>query len=696
MPSAMTLATFLCLAALACAGEKVLLDFGEGFDFGKVPTTDARVCEAKREGGSALHVETGHRAEWPGITLKAPKGKWDLSPFEFLALDAKNVGANEVTLCCRVDNPGADGVRNCVTGRLTLKPGESGTLKVELRRKPRSAARNKLFGMRGYPGEPGGDEGAIDAAGVTQLLIFVPRPKEAHAFEVAAIRVGGAYTPPPPKPDEERAFFPFIDTFGQYIHRDWPGKTHSVEELKARLAAEAKELEERPGPPDWDKWGGWAAGPTLKATGFFRVEKLDGKWWLVDPDGHLFWSHGTDCVRENDTTPIEGRETWWQDFPGERPEFAEFFSKGHALHGHYAGRTVRSYGFGQANAKRKYGDDWRARIADLAHRRLRSWGMNTIANWSDPAVYLMRRTPYVATIHFQSRPLEGSQGYWGKFRDVFDPEFNKKLRERLAQEAGKSAGDPWCIGYFVDNEIAWGDEVSLAIAALASPPDQAAKNAFIADLKAKYGAIEKLNAAWGTSHASWDALLASRAAPDKKRAWDDLAAFYTRFAEEYFRLIRDAVKEVAPNQLYLGCRFAWVNDRAARAAAKFCDVVSYNLYRRSVADFRYPGPDKPLIIGEFHFGALDRGMFHTGLVPVKDQAERAAAYKAYVQGALRHPQFVGTHWFKYSDEPTTGRVLDEENYQIGLVDCCDTPYPETIAALREVGHTMYRYRLDAW
>jgi len=66
-----------------------------------------------------------------------------------------------------------------------------------------------------------------------------------------------------------------------------------------------------------------------------------------------------------------------------------------------------------------------------------------------------------------------------------------------------------------------------------------------------------------------------------------------------------------------------------------------------------------------------------------------------LRGALAHPQFVGTHWFKYQDQPATGRPLDEENYQIGFVDVCDTPYPETVAACREVASDMYKFRLDA-
>ncbi len=185
-------------------------------------------------------------------------------------------------------------------------------------------------------------------------------------------------------------------------------------------------------------------------------------------------------------------------------------------------------------------------------------------------------------------------------------------------------------------------------------------------------------------------MLQSRAAPDGQKARADLTAFYSKAAEEYFRAARDAVRAVAPHQLYLGCRFAWVNARAAAAAAKYCDVVSYNIYRREVANFQFNGgADVPLLVGEFHFGALDRGMFHPGLVETTDQAARARAYRDYVEGALHHPQFVGCHWFQYRDEPVTGRVLDEENYQIGLVDVADTPYAETIAACRAVGYHLY-------
>ncbi len=683
---AAALAALLGTAPGAPAQDKTLIDFDKTAPPVPVEVRGAQATLFKKGDNTALRVAAGARDDWPGVTFKAPRGRWDFSSHSGLAIDVANAGQETVTVNCRVDNEGADGARKCNTGGVTLRPGEKGALYVQFSRKP-SGSIPKLFGMRGHPGGAA-KEPTIDPSHVTQVLVFLSKPKVEHLFDLDNIRLAGQYIQPP----EGESFFPFIDTYGQYIHKDWPGKTHNAGELASHAAAEAQDLARKPSPPGWDEFGGWAKGPTLKATGFFHPEKYKGKWWLVDPKGKLFFSHGIDCVNEWGSTPIDERQKWFKDLPAEGGDTKGFYGTARALHGYYAGRTVRTFDFIRANLARKYPGDWKAKTNELAHQRLRSWGMNTMANWSDPQIYLMRRTPYTATIRFEGKPLEGSQGYWGKFRDVFDPSFEAGIRRRMAQEKGKSAGDPWCIGYFVDNEIAWGDDTSLAVAALQSPPDQAAKKVFVEDLKAKHKTIEALNAAWGTNHASWEALLAHRGAPDKKKAREDLTAFYTKTAETYFRVIRDAVKEVAPNNLYLGCRFAWVNDLAAQAAAKYCDVVSYNLYRRDVADFKYPGPDMPLIIGEFHFGALDRGLFHTGLVPVANQNERARMYVSYVTGALRHPQFVGTHWFQYRDQATTGRPLDEENYQIGFVDVVDTPYPETIAACREVGYAMYEIR----
>ena len=227
---------------------------------------------------------------------------------------------------------------------------------------------------------------------------------------------------------------------------------------------------------------------------------------------------------------------------------------------------------------------------------------------------------------------------------------------------------------------------------MTSPATQPSKVAFKAWLANKYGTADALNAAWGSAYASWDLFLASTNTPNLTRCGADLEAFHAVVAERYFRVIRDAVKAAAPDKLYLGCRIAWGSPSVYRAAAKLCDVVSVNIYNRTVTkDLPPDSEDKPMINGEFHFGALDRGLFHTGLVATRDQAERAACYKAFVTACLNHPRFVGTHWFQWRDQALTGRG-DGENYQIGFLTVTDQPYPELVEAAREIGATMYETR----
>ena len=681
--------------AMATKAEEVLFDFDKEFPIQSVEARDARVALSDREGGKALRVATGRKEPWPGITLAAPQGPWDFSRFEYVAVDVRNVGGNRVTVSLRIDSPEPGGKRVFHQAGIDVAAGQTQTLKLSIARRLPPALAPKLFGMRGYPGGLK-NEGGIDAENIDQMLVFVGRPSEDHAFEIDNIRVGGNYDPPPWLSATPEQFFPMIDKYGQFIHGEWPGKTHSDQDLKRQIDAEAADIAAHPGPAQWNQYGGWEGGPQLEATGRFRVEKLKEKWWLVDPQGRLFWSHGTDCVRGSTaTTPISDREFYFAELPRKDSAMAAFYGRGSwAPHGYYHDHTpYEQFNFTAANLLRKYGPQWQDRFAEMCHRRLRSWGMNTIANWSDASIYRMRKTPYVATAGSQGKPLEGSSGYWGKFSDVFDPAFKAGVERSMARQQEQTVGDPWCIGYFIDNELSWGDDLSLAIAALASPPEQPAKQVFVDDLKIKYGDVVRLNEVWGTAYASWGALLADRNAPDKNKAHDDLAAFYTKTAETYFEACRDAVKRVDPHALYLGCRFAWTNERAIHAAAKFCDVISFNRYQYSVADFSLPkGLDRPAIIGEFHFGALDRGMFHTGLKPVANQQERAETYASYVRGALENPWIVGTHWFQYGDQATTGRS-DGENYQIGFLDICDTPYPETVGACREVGASMYRVRL---
>ena len=231
--------------------------------------------------------------------------------------------------------------------------------------------------------------------------------------------------------------------------------------------------------------------------------------------------------------------------------------------------------------------------------------------------------------------------------------------------------DPWCFGFFVDNELEWGSETSLAQWTWESSDSQPAKIEFRRRLAAKYGKVP--------------------ARPSK----EDMKEFSTVLCEAYFSTIRDEFKKAAPHKLYMGCRYAggYPKRFALAASVKYADVVSFNIYRRDLSEYKWwiSAFDKPVVIGEFHCGALDRGPVSPGIVHVKDQNERAEVYRQFVTSALRHPLVVGVHWHQFSDQATSGR-FDGENLQVGWTDVCDTPYPETIQAVREMGARMYEIR----
>lgn len=654
--------------------------------------------------GSAGGVRiTFQPAEWPNARVDAPEGRaWDWRSTGLLRLVIHNPGAGPVEFGVRVDDdPKADGVKHCRTAQGKLGPRETGAFSINLDRQGPMA-----LGMRGLPGPkagrhlPTGGDDSFDLGHVVSAQVFMHAPKSPTVLEIRTADLA-----------RSQAVVGIVDAFGQYTGDDWQGKVRSAADLKARHAADLAEIAAHPGPADRDDYGGWKSGPQVEASGFFRAVKRDGKWWLVDPAGTLFVSLGADCVTTQDHyTIVDGREALFTWLPKDGDPLSPFY-------GHVSNvpsgpvKEGKTFSFYRANLSRLYGPELDRRWAETTLDRLTSWGFNTIGNWSDAGVARMGRTPYVATLGIWGdfAAIASGDDYWGKMRDPFDPKFAEAVRRSVSRGVATTKGDPWCIGYFVDNELSWGGggdrgRIGLALGTLAMPAAESpAKRELVARLRKQYGDPARLAAAWKVDLKGWDALEAAWKPQGEPASWspafhEDLRGFVKEIARAYFRTVRDELKKADPDHMYLGCRFAWRTDEAVEAAGEFCDVLSFNIYERSVDPERWrilSTIDRPAIIGEFHFGALDRGMFHTGLVPTASQEERAAAYEGFVRSVLEHPSFVGCHWFQYADEPITGRAYDGENYNIGLVNVADLAYPELTEAARRVNSAAYEIRSKA-
>jgi hypothetical protein len=511
-----------------------------------------------------------------------------------VALDVRNLGSAPIRIYADLNS------NTWERGYVAVAPGETGTLYILARRRTLAPALAREFPqMHGVPGGKMSLWAGIDEPiHARELRVFAVAPAQPLKVEVGNVRAFGSSAVP-----SLSGFFPFVDRYGQYQHKEWPGKIHADADLAGHRTREDADLAAHPGPPDLDQYGGWASGPPLRATGHFRVEKVAGQWWFVDPAGRLFWSNGLDGVNFfQSLTPISGRERFYAD-------------------------PAPDGSFLTRNLQIKYGPGWREAVGDRLLQRIRSWGLNTLGGGGDRALMLKHRVPYTLQI-WTSRRSEAPI-------DPDSPAWNARLRQVLATAAAAVKDDPWCIGFFVDNEI----------------------------------------------HVS------------AEPAWFDA----------YYRQVSAVARALLPDTLYLGSRLdfhdwpAVTTERKeiVRLAAKYCDVVSFNLYTYTLEDFVLPvGVDRPALVGEFHMGALDRGLFHTGLRGVIDQDHRAEAYRYYVGTALRNPLIVGAHWFQCYDEALTGR-FDGENYQIGFLDVGDSPYAETVAAARDIGYRLYAIRADA-
>ena len=480
-------------------------------------------------------------------------------------------------------------------------------------------------------------------------VALLPGRPYAHGLGPGALRPwthrGVPGLPPsarrPPDPgDPIRALAPpvslegIVDPLGQYAGASWPGKVQSESDLVRLHELEAADLRAHPEPPDRDRFGGWRDGPRQTASGFFRAAKVDGKWWLVDPDGALFLSLGIDVVTPNEATIITGRESMFTGLPRSDEPLGRHFGTVRQIHSGPI-KDGSTFNFYAANLERTYGPDFLKPWRETTLSRLKSWGFNTIANWSDHRLYRNGKVPYVATVtvHGNHARVGSGSDYWGKMHDPFDPAFATSVERSLRDVVPLVKGDPWCLGTFVDNELSWGgfgDEGGrrgLALGALALPAATSpAKRAFLEQLRKQYGDIARLNAAWHTHFQNWAALDAPWKPESQSNAWTeafkaDLAAFVKELARTYFKTVRDQLKAADPDHMYLGCRFAWRTEEAVAAAAEVCDVVSFNIYDRRVDPAKWAflsTLNRPAIIGEFHVGALDRGMFHTGLVSASE------------------------------------------------------------------------------
>lgn len=472
---------------------------------------------------------------------------------------------------------------------------------------------------------------------------------------------------PPAQPPEGK----LIDAMGQYIPKQWKGKMPDVQAMVEAIRAQAALSSAYPS-NEWTAWGGCASRKLKEGTGFFSSIKVDGRWYLTDPEGCAFFSLGPDCVVARADARVDGLESLLEDIPLDDVVVEPMQ--------HDWGEVPRGrgklYSYERLNLKRAFGESWYESWRQMVVGQLKQMGMNTLGNWSDETLF--GRMPYVTSLE---RFPETEHKIFRDFPDVLSPEYAMDA-QRCAMTLQARREDPWMIGYFLRNEPGWAfvDDLIIADEVLRDPEYTYCKRGVIAFLRAKYaGEIAMLNQAWGTEYADFADLKApvEKASAFSAQAKEDLRTYSAELIRAYMTIPAQACRMVDPNHMILGMRWAWISDPVLATGWECFDAFSINCYAvdptSAIQRVTELGVDLPVMIGEFHFGALDAGLTATGLEAVATQEDRGRAFRCYCENAAAHPQCVGCHYFQCYDQFALGR-FDGENYNIGLFDVCMQPY----------------------
>lgn len=436
---------------------------------------------------------------------------------------------------------------------------------------------------------------------------------------------------------------PMFDEFGQWNMGNYEGKIKSQEQLTKEWNTEDKEIVSTKA-YNYSKFGGYL-NAKVKATGFFRTEKIEDRWWFVDPEGCLFLSVGVDCVSPGgggNALNIDKRRNMYKELPPSGMGFK-------------ADRP-NSANFGTWNLFRRYGKDYPEKSRNLIIKRMDKWGLNTIANWSSTEVTDMNKKAYMTEL----KGL-GTEGALMGLADVYAPEYAPKLDAACKSFVEPNKANPWLIGYFVANEPSWLGQEDRLCQMILDSQDRPIKS----ELKI---------------------FLAGKDTPERRKQF-----IYNTF-RIFLETVNKSVKRYDPNHLNLGMRFGNVPVKEVQAICKdVFDVFSFNCYAlfppKELMDQILDGTGLPMIIGEYHFGTVDRGIAQS-LWQVNSQAERGVAYRYYTERAYSHPGLIGTAYFQWADQDLTGRY-DGENYNCGLVDVTDRPYQHQVEAMMETAKRLY-------
>jgi len=401
--------------------------------------------------------------------------------------------------------------------------------------------------------------------------------------------------------------------------------------------------------------------------GYWQIVKSsDNVWWFRSPTGTLEWLNTVTTVQ-----PYQGARD------SEGPAFVS-----------------RDWDGGVSPTGNV--DAWAT--ATLA--RLRDYGFKGIGAWSHPVFHQMD-VPVTRDLNLWKWVSERSR--------IYDPEFAQRVDNAVNVQVTPLRENKNLVGYFIDNELDWGDGGVGPSAYFDNLPANNPNRVEVTKvIQTVWTSVDSFNKDWQTTIKSFSELDGWTTLPHPEtNAYGRLfSAWLSHLSDEYFRVTCSAIKKYDPNHLILGVRFkGYAPLEVCRASRGWTDAQSINYYvgdgRLDYEMFKamHDLSEQPILIGEYSFHALDGRSGNRNTVgfsaQVLDQQARADGYEAFTTRMAKVPWMIGADWFQWADEPPSGRSSDGEDVNFGVVDVDDRPYELLVDAIRRASVQLNPLHLDS-
>ena len=383
---------------------------------------------------------------------------------------------------------------------------------------------------------------------------------------------------------------------------------------------------------------------------------------------------------------------WWFVSPQNKPEFLNTVT------------TVQPFQNSRdPNGARFVSEDWTAApdATALTQPALRRWATQTLARlqsigfkgvgaWSNA---ILHQFPVPMT-----QDLNISAWQKGDGQRIYSPQWATTADLAIRTQVVPLKGNRNLVGYFLDNELDWGDAGAGPLLYFNDlPARDPNRQQVMSVVRSVWTTVANFNADWHTELKDWKEIDGWKTLPDNQpKAYGRLfSAWLSHLSSDYFRTTTALLRNYDPNHLILGVRFkGYAPLEVVRASRGYTDAQSLNYY---VGDARLDSDmfkmmanesGQPVMISEYSFHSLDGRSGNRNTVgfsaQVLDQQARADGYRLLTSRLARVPFVIGADWFQWSDEPPGGRYGDGEDVNFGMVDVDDHSYPLLTEAVHDI------------